>query len=325
VSASHFVPLLSGKAVAGVVHKLGAPGVTVFFVISGYLITTLLLRELQKSGTISIGAFFQRRLLRITPAYLMFVAAAALVGALGLSRVDPKVFPFLLTYTYNLKPGLDDSTIGIAWSLCVEERFYLLWPAALLLAGRARAIRVLVTVIAGAAVLRFVLHRHVPVIDLDTFTGSQIDKIAVGCVLAFVDQRETRWRGWPWGLLGAGVFFTSIFVFSRSGTYELGPKHLVEVLAIALVTHALTHVPEDPVTRFLDLPFMRLVGRLSYSLYLAHPALNAFHLLAPKPWARVALFVGYASFSLWIVEKPFLALKDHLDRRTHDATLEVAR
>jgi peptidoglycan/LPS O-acetylase OafA/YrhL len=233
--------------------------------------------------------------------------------------VDPKVFPYLLTYTYNLKPGLDDSTIGIAWSLCVEEHFYLLWPAALLLAGRSRAIRVLVGVIAGAVALRFVLHRYVPVVDLDTFTGSQIDKIAVGCLLAFIGPREMRWRGWPWALLGASVFFASIFVFSRSGTYELGPKHLVEASAIALVTHALMHVPDDPVTRFLDLPFMRLVGRLSYSLYLAQPALNAFHLLAPTPWVRLVLFVGYASFSYWIVEKPFLALKDRLDRRARSS------
>jgi hypothetical protein len=79
-----------------------------------------------------------------------------------------------------------------------------------ILPRRFKRIRALDGVIAGAAVLRFVLHRYVPVVDLDIFIGSKVDQIAVGCLLAFVDQEETLWRGSPWARLVLLVEYTSI-------------------------------------------------------------------------------------------------------------------
>jgi peptidoglycan/LPS O-acetylase OafA/YrhL len=318
VSISHFVPMVDDGPIAAASRKLGEPGVTVFFVISGYLITSLLLREAERSGTISLYAFYRRRLLRITPAYVLFLAAVAVFAALGWTRVGPGVWPYLLTYTFNLVPGLDTATVGLVWSLCVEEHFYLLWPATLLLLGGRRAVSVLVGTVFFAAVLRFVLPHHAPTLDVDLFTLTRLDTVAVGCLLAFVEGRTTRARGWPWALLGTAVFFLSIYLFSRSGKYVLGPKYLVEAGAIALVTHALVKRPDDPVTRFLDLAPMRLVGRLSYSLYLAQPVLNAFEALTLTPWVRPLLLAGYAAFSYNVVEKPFLALKDRLERRDRE-------
>ncbi|MBI5070618.1 MAG: acyltransferase [Deltaproteobacteria bacterium] len=315
VSISHYVPMVVGGRIADAVKPLGAPGVKVFFVISGYLITTLLLKELDRSGTISLAAFYRRRFLRITPAYLLFLLVVAIVAGLGLTRVGADVWPYLLTYTFNLKAGLDQSTVGLVWSLCVEEHFYLLWPATLLLAGRKSAQRILVGVIAVAAALRFLQPSAFPGIDIDFFTPTQLDTIAVGCLLAFVDGKEERFRGWRWAALGGTVFFLSIYVFSRSGKYVLGPSHLVEAVAVALVTHALIHRPDDPFTRFLDLAPMQLVGRLSYSLYLAQPALDAFHNVDMPLALRPVLLVAYAAFSYNLIEKPFLVLKDRLERR----------
>ena len=316
VTLAHLRKLVVSPAIYAFLMTLSPAGVDVFFVISGYLITTLLLRELEGTGAISIVGFYRRRLLRITPAYLFFLATAAAMAALGFARVDPRAWPYLLSYTYNLVPGLGQDTVGHVWSLCVEEHFYLIWPAALIFLGRRGAGLVLAGVIAVAATLRFVLPWAAPAIDPEFFSPTRLDTIAIGCLLAFVEPKlgPDRARGWPWALLGALIFFGSIFGLSRFGKYELGPKAMVEALSIALVIHALVQRPADPVTRLLEHPALRLIGRMSYSLYLAQPAFFGLELLAPPLWTRPFLLVGYATLSYTLIEKPFLRMKDRHPR-----------
>ena len=111
----------------------GNLGVRTFFVISGFLITSLLMRELQKTGTIRLRTFYARRFMRLMPAYWFYVAIVAALIPTGL--VDAtwhKLIP-ALTYTANYWQPL--GALGHTWSLSAEEQFYFLWPTALLLLG----------------------------------------------------------------------------------------------------------------------------------------------------------------------------------------------
>ena len=113
----------------------GRLGVTIFFVISGFLITTLLLREEDKAGRVSLWRFYARRALRIIPAFLMFMFAIVAAERLGWVQLNPGDLTASFTYTVNYKPDRSWD-IGHLWSLSVEEQFYLLWPFTLVMLGR---------------------------------------------------------------------------------------------------------------------------------------------------------------------------------------------
>lgn len=321
VIVSHAVPLIVHGPWGHAASNLGEPGVNVFFVISGYLITRLLLRELDKRGTVSLWAFYRRRLLRITPAYVLFLGVAAALSATGLAIVDHRAWPYLLSYTYNLTPNLGVAFVGQVWSLCVEEHFYLLWPLTLLVAGPRRAVPILLATFVGAAVLRYVVGAH---LDIDYFTFTRIDTISAGCLLALFERSHPalvgRIRGGWWVFAGAALFVVSFGLLDFvSGTYQMVLRPAVEGSAICVLLMGLTNDPGGWATRALDTPVPVFIGRLSYSLYLGQFALDklqSWHLPLP---ARLGVMTAYALFSYYAVEQPFLRLKDRLEGRRQDA------
>ena len=118
----------------------GALGVQLFFVLSGYLITTLLLRERDRTGRISLSSFYMRRARRILPAFLAYVAVIALLQALGLLNIPLRYYAYVLSQTWNYQvlwnPSVDPTGhwyFGHYWSLALEEQFYLLWPLLLIM------------------------------------------------------------------------------------------------------------------------------------------------------------------------------------------------
>jgi peptidoglycan/LPS O-acetylase OafA/YrhL len=123
VITSHYLPQFLSASPAHYVKMLGAPGVDVFFVISGFLITTLMLREWDKTGRVSLTGFYLRRSLRILPAYFFFLLFVFIFVSLGKLPFDNRAWGYLLTYTYNFSHNLRFDSIGQIWSLCVEEHF----------------------------------------------------------------------------------------------------------------------------------------------------------------------------------------------------------
>src|SRR5579862_7766942 len=154
--SSSRIPSLDGlRAVAVVIvcisHLIGGPaalldlgtvGVRVFFVLSGFLITTLLLSEYDRSGTINLPRFYFRRALRIFPASYTYLAIIALAGSLGVIALRRNDLLYGLTYTVNYFMPASSAFVQHAWSLAVEEQFYLLWPVLLVLAGRRRGLQI---------------------------------------------------------------------------------------------------------------------------------------------------------------------------------------
>jgi peptidoglycan/LPS O-acetylase OafA/YrhL len=124
----------------------GNLGVRIFFVISGFLITSLLLEESERNGQISLRSFYFRRILRIFPAAYSFIAAIWVASAIGLLNVGVADFVSACTYTMNyLHPR--NWNLAHLWSLSIEEQFYILWPFALCLAGKRRAMMIAVFVL----------------------------------------------------------------------------------------------------------------------------------------------------------------------------------
>jgi len=301
---------------------LGEFGVRVFFVISGFLITGLLMQELARDGRVHLGRFYLRRTLRIFPPYYTLLLALGLASMAGALTLAPRDLVHGATYTSNYY--LDRSWfLGHTWSLSVEEQFYLLWPAVLLLAGLRRGLFIAAAVVALSPVIRVVEW------ELVRSAGAGVglrfetiaDSIATGCLLAGA-------RGWLHGnaiyrRLLDGAWFAVVPVVGALGhltqdhpLVSFGLGMTVANLAIALcVDWAVTH-HEGRVGRVLNAPPLVFVGLISYSLYLwQQPFLNR---ASPAPLAafplNIAAAVTLALLSYYIVERPALRLRKQLER-----------
>jgi peptidoglycan/LPS O-acetylase OafA/YrhL len=243
-------------------------GVTVFFVLSGFLITSLLQTELARTGTIRLRRFYLRRALRLLPAFLTYLTVIAIAHGTSLASFDWRDFLSAATYTINFtRPP--SWVLGHFWSLSVEEQFYVLWPALLLVLGMTRA-----TVGAATLVL------FAPVVYAATWmrfgsapwwAPNDSASIAVGCMLAAVRPRLQFLRGYE-SFLRSRLFFLLLLVplvGIRLADHLLishGLAKLYPFIVAALIDRAIT-CPGSALTRLLEFPILKHLGILSYSLY----------------------------------------------------------
>lgn len=292
--------------------SFGSHGVDVFFVISGYLITHLLLNERERSGTISIPKFYIRRVQRIIPAFAFFLLITLTLFRFGFVDLDISALPLALTYTYNLFPHKNLQVFGPIWSLCVEEHFYLLWPAAVLLLRRRKLVGVLIGVFPMAAIVRAWLEIHHSPLNPDFFTLTRLDTIAAGCLFAIllhstIAERLRKLLRTPWLLpVSFGCYMLSACVLTLSGKYHLFLQHAVEALLIAAMMGSLIEQPRSLCGRFLNSKPLVQIGLLSYSLYLGQFIIIDLHGVPLA--ARIALLMTYALVSYYMVESPILRI-----------------
>lgn len=298
-------------------------GVQVFFVISGFLITVLLVEERDAQGSVSLANFYARRTVRILPAFLAYYAVlvwAHLAGRIHLSGTD---FIVAATYTANYYPGRSWE-IGHLWSLSVEEQFYLLWPLAVALISSRRVLTtMLACAFALAPLVRGAMHLaiHDPGLrDLEVFPAVA-DAISVGCLVALWRARllqSNHYRGLtcsPWIWLAVPL----ILAANRFDGYTM-----VDVLAtplalalLAILIEACSRLERGVAWALLNNRPVVAVGVLSYSLYLwQQPFLDrhchAWHCAFP---ANLALACGVACISYFALERPLLKLRHRLRLR----------
>jgi len=286
----------------------GRFGVDLFFGISGYLITSRLVSEHAKTGTIGVRAFYVRRAFRILPPLFLFLA---FLGALALARVwRPNADEWLscLLFFRNYRGG--HAMTEHLWSLSVEEHFYLVWPVLFVLASRVRRGGAIIVAIAiGVAVWRALVVNGAVTIDVPGTpwfrTDLRFDALAWGAAIAWA-QRTARGRelvvralGWPAWIAALGVFGVCAFI-ARIDVLGTLLALCAPVLIVATATH-----PRWWPSRALDLAALRWIGRLSFSLYLFQQAFVAVRLAIP--WSQVWV-VPAACLSYYAVEKPMIDL-----------------
>jgi peptidoglycan/LPS O-acetylase OafA/YrhL len=318
-------------------------GVTAFFVLSGFLITTLLLRELDSTGAVSLRAFYARRTLRIFPAYYACVLASFTIDRLAgnpwPAGLAASASAYVVNY-FNAFNGHPSTSVAHLWSLGVEEQFYLLWPAVFLVlsrGGRTTLRAGLVALILGGIAWRLVLYLSgwVDQAYLYNAFDARFDNLAVGCLLATVvsDPRAgavvRRVAAFPWAPVVTFVMMYLLLENMPSITRHLVGFTLYSLL-IAVLLVQLLHVSSSRLWRWLDSLPMRFLGTISYPIYLYHGwglGLGAwFTMLSPFGQFVVGtcLTVVGATASYLIVERPFLSLKKHFAPGRHRRSARVA-
>ena len=306
---------------AGNLLALGELGVHVFFVISGFLITRLLLEEIGSTGRISLTNFYFRRTMRIFPAYYAFLLVLFVLALSNVVQLAPRDLSHALTYTSNYYAGRS-WFVGHTWSLSVEEQFYLLWPAVVVLAGRRRAL-----VIAACAVLIAPMVRTASW-ELMRWSGDGIghrfetvaDAIAIGCVLA--GARDWMHRQPLYRRVLESSWFVVVPCLAVAGS--LLHDHPVAHFLIGMsVMNAAMVVTLDwcvtfgsgRVGRALNCAPLVFVGTISYSLYLWQQLFlnrTAANAMSTFP-VNIALAVAAALASYYLVEQPSLRLRRRLE------------
>lgn len=301
---------------------LGNLGVRIFFVLSGFLITGLLIRERERHGTISLRHFYFRRSLRIFPAFYVFLAFLWLVNG-WLVALDPQDFVHAATFTENYNTCCRNDYTAHTWSLGVEEQFYLLWPALLVLAGTRRATFAAAGFVVAAPLIRLGIWYLVPEWRWGIATRFETvgDALAVGCLLAAWRDRlhsnpvylrllESRWML----LVPLGVL--ALAGLDRPRIHGLAGITLMN-LGIAISIDWCVRNPGGRIGRALNWGPAVYVGAASYSLYLwQSPFLNRHSdtIAASFPLNLVLLTIA-ALASYHFVERPVLALRQHLENR----------
>ncbi len=299
-------------------------GVLVFFVISGFLITSLLMREREKTGRISLKRFYLRRVLRIFPAFYAFIAVLAIATMVGALHLVGRDFAFALTYTINIAPTRAWPT-GHLWSLAVEEQFYLLWPLALLMLRGRRALFVALAAIFIGPLVRVAIREWIFHVDPHALAGmmtsfpAMFDYLATGCALALL-RPWLLTRGWYLHLTASRWLVFAIplvLLINRAGSHTtailLSP---LMNLCIALLIEASTRHAGSPAGRFLNWRPVVFVGVLSYSLYLWQPLFFNRHSGAwIDAFPQNLLFAFLAALASWfLIERPFVGLRRRLRR-----------
>jgi len=311
--------------------EAGAYGVDLFFALSAYLITELLLREHAKRGKFNVPAFYVRRALRIWPLYFMFLALTIFVvpSIFSDERFGPIYivsFGLFFGNWVSAAYGLPFSVASPLWSISVEEQFYIAWPLLLLLFGvnRIKQLALLLLAIAlGTRIFLAVYGAEHPAVWCNTL--ARLDPIAMGAVLAFVLGGRAPHIKRAFRLLMIAAALAG-FLFVAKYLDQDGPSSIATygVTALASVVLLIAVLRDD--ARLLQRqPFKSLVylGRISYGLYVFHLlalALVGQLLVIPLLGVQVnfeirlvlsfLLTVSFAAVSYVLLEQPFLKLKE---------------
>ena len=333
------------------IAQRGWYGVDVFFVLSGFLITMILASELESSGTINLGRFYIRRFLRLQPAYFSAILLMLIVQALsrpaGYQRML-HALPFFLTYTLNIAEASGLATpLGLAWSLCIEEQFYLTWPFILRRLGLQKALPFTVVMIAAICVYRSTLYCWLNWGHLASPTGysvwriyygtdTRFDTILVGCALALFLR-----SGFKQPLLeyiSTAKWFPTLAVVTAVLCiyWGTGPQlkggwraatfgYSIMAISTGSIVWALFKQPECWLAKGLSLRHMVSVGKVSYGVYLFQTLIvgliaGALHMQHQAPVSvskgftalALAWFITviFAKFHYRFVERKFLDLRN---------------
>ncbi len=325
--------------------RVGQTGVDLFFVLSGFLITGIL--QDSKHAANYFRNFYGRRTLRIFPLYYGTLIVATIIIPLLIGRRITDSNPFMLwTFTANMQGmfNFDPQTFGHFWTLAVEEQFYLIWPAVVLMFARPSMMKVCIACIFGAIFVRIGLLSMG--LSANFFMPGRLDSLAVGGFLALAARGETGIEGWnrkALATLVAMIMLVGPFYVMKTGTHEQWLQvikyTLLAVLFGALLAVVLSAKPNSVLAKFFNSRILRCLGKYSYGLYVFHPFMIDAFMAARRsdptgametfggPWLRVPVIIVLSLIASWLswhmFEKHFMGLKRYFAYDTDAPRVET--
>lgn len=312
----------------------GFLGVDIFFVLSGFLITSLLVQEFDRTGSISLKGFYLRRALRLGPALAVLIPLACLFAIFaGAQRHETLqgawlTLSYVSNWFYAFGYGSPLDPLGITWSLAIEEQFYLVWPLTLALLLRSGVRRgwilgMLVFLVALVGVHRFALASNGATVERMYYaTDTRADGLLIGCIVGLL----LSWglvRSAPKILASIGAALLALlvlFVPGDAALYYFGGFTVV-ALSVGAIIARLMFSPSRLALALLRHPVLVWIGKVSYGLYLWHWTVIDFTFPEHgRPSivqfvSAVALSFAFTALSFYLIEKRFLALKDRINPR----------
>ncbi|GAA0565410.1 acyltransferase family protein [Chitinophaga japonensis] len=330
-----FFKLDAVKGASAVYHvytkQFGTLGVNLFFVLSGFLISYLLMVEQQRTGTVNIKHFYQRRILRIWPLYYFYGISITLLAPLainwlgmGAQEVDWHTIGinlvFLVLFAVNIQMAFFQYNPGIAeitWSVCIEEQFYMVWPWFMRWFNK-RLLQLFVIVVAVSMLMKvlffvlmaagYITEHRMKLINY-VFALNRLELFGMGMLGAYFYFNRERYgrvykklfhRGVQWVMWALSILFV-LDLFPLPATFRYFFAHgLAAVLFCYIIVASVT---ERSVVNF-EQPLLRTLGKISYGIYLYHTVICQ---LTINLFARV-LRVPPASFIGYDVIYPFVCL-----------------
>ena len=298
----------------------GRTGVSIFFVISGFIITRLLAEEQRAHGRISLKNFYLRRTLRIFPAYYTFLGITALLAAAGMVEVTRKEMISASLFVMNYFTDRNTWWIGHIWSLSVEEQFYWIWPSVLIFSGLDRALKIAIALVLLNPLLRFASDfvPFVPNHQVPQTLHFNLDYLMCGAAIGLL-YGNAKFEVFCRRLFGMKAHWLAailLFVVSPILLRVIWNQWLyfegtIEAPSIALLVCYCIMQPNTWIGVILNHRLMIFVGTLSYSLYLwQQPFMPASCGLI---WCRfplnLAAILVCALISYYFIERPFLAAR----------------
>jgi len=295
----------------------GGLGVNVFFVLSGYLITFLLLKEEAKNETISLGGFYKRRFIRILPIYFTLLIVFALFQIFGLFNFESCAWLTSLTFTKNY--GCGSWIDGHLWSLSVEEQFYIFWPIVFKFCGKSLRKYFAFALLMLCPILRVYYYKHNQLGAYNFSFQSNADCLMWGCIGAMYLKEIINYiKNINQKFLRIGIVLIILLVWQLQNLLLLGwltvPffKTVISICSV-LAFISFTNFKEGVSFNILNTRILNYIGILSYSIYVWQqiffaPEVGIFHFF---PVNFISIFiVAFLSYNL--VEKPFLKLKNKI-------------
>lgn len=339
---------------AGVSRMPVDSGVTIFFVISGFIITHLLLRERESTGGFSVRRFYLRRALKLAPPFAVLIVVPTLIYAIW-NGISWPAFLSQVLFTYNwaqiLFPDVAWIVLpgsNVTWSLAVEEQFYIVFALIWMFFVSRRWWLPALTALACAAIIvanlvRFDVYGAVDAsVRILRGTDTRMDSIACGILAALVykmwrDQKNLHMLGWigqPWTLAAAVALLMATFAVS-SEAFTLTLRYTVQSVIVAvIILYGLVAAPgrmSRLVGRISASKVVTVIGLSSYSIYLVHDVLaHALHDAAqflPSALGTIVLIavgVGSGVASYYLIEKPVLGLRTRWEPRGAIKDAQVA-
>lgn len=315
--------------------RQGFLGVDLFFVISAFLITTLLVRELERQETLNLKRFYLRRCLRILPAYVAYLVVIAICQRAEMIELKAVDWFGALTFTTNFFANRTGCELSHAWSLSVEEHFYLIWPIVLGAGGLRGGWRFGISCLLACWVVRVAIVLGLPELffasdpewadhaswlrfaDLNTF--ARLDTISMGSMLALA-SRSRRWRDYldrlsaPPGMCVCAILLCLSIKLMDVDNYAQLIGYSVNSACMSLLVWGLIR-SKGLSHQVLNSPLLINIGVMSYSIYLWQQLFTTRH----EGWIyqfpqNVVLTYFAAAVSFRLIERPMNRLKDLLSR-----------